>query len=83
MTAVHAAERRRTGPALLVGAVWLLCIVLALGNTPVSDEIAHLGQALSFADGDFDLDETITILPGYHAVIAVPLAILDSTSADS
>lgn len=76
-------EWGRKVPAIgIVIGVWLLCIVLVLGNEPVSDEIAHLGQAIGFADGDFELDETITILPGYHAVIAVPLALFGSESAD-
>ncbi len=69
-------------PAVIVGLIWLLGLSLVLGNNPVSDEVQHLGQAVGFADGDFELDDTITMLPGYHVVIAVPLAATGSESAD-
>ena len=83
MTAVATALRQSPSqPAVAALVVWVLALVMVLGNVPVSDEVQHLAQAVGFSDGDFDLDDTITILPGYHAVIAAPLALLGSASAD-
>lgn len=59
-------------------AVWLK------GAAPIPDEIAHYGQINRFDHGDFRIAlQYLTMVPGYHALMAAILWTLDLRSLDA
>lgn len=52
------------------------------GHEPMGDEHLHMDQILRFARGEFSMNEFVTQIPGYHAIIAVPAALSGMTSVD-
>jgi len=56
--------------ALAVIAAYLLGMQLNLSNGCTVDEIHHYSQIKMFAEGEFDIYWKLTVLPGYHAIVA-------------
>jgi hypothetical protein len=56
--------------AFLIGMVMLLAFFYIRDTQLLVDETTHLHQIEQFISGDFRLDPMISILPGYHFVVA-------------
>ncbi len=73
---------------LLVGVIMLMAIVLGINMMPENrtyhDETYHLPQINAYFDGKYDyVDKFITVIPGYHALVAFTSKIFMSRDVDT
>jgi alpha-1,2-glucosyltransferase len=79
---LRALARVREGLAL--GGLAVLIAVLSFATRQMgeySDEMFHVPQIQRFCHADFSLDQKITMLPGFHAVLALAGSALGDCSA--
>jgi len=58
-----------------------LCTLLRLStNTIVADERVHRLQILTLAEGTLEIHKKLTMIPGYHAVMALLSRVMDAES---
>ena len=74
----------RVRGALVIGGMAVLIAVLSIASRQMgeySDEMFHVPQIQRFCHADFSLDDAITMLPGFHAVLALAGGALRDCSA--
>jgi len=65
---------------LVVIVAYLLGMRMTPGDSYTIDELPHYLQIAAFAEGKFDIYYRLTVLPGYHAIIAAMAWLADDHS---
>ena len=82
VASARARQRTKVDP-YLVAAVLLVALgfVLRPNHGPAVDENDHLDQIVRFAHGDWSRNAALTMLPGFHALVALFVAPVGATEA--
>jgi alpha-1,2-glucosyltransferase len=88
LDATSARSRERDTQSKIDPYLWSALVLMALGfvlrpdrGTAV-DENVHLDQILRFAHGDWSINRALTMLPGFHALVAIvalPVGVTESS----
>ena len=82
VAATRVRQRAKVDPYLVVALLLItLGMLLRPNHGPAVDENDHLDQIVRFAHGDWSRNAALTMLPGFHALVALVVAAVGATEA--